>query len=235
MVQLGKWRPREARGRRGVRTDGGALRLPPGPHGGLILSPVGAQTGKSEGVVVFEAQVLNTWGGGGLESGGRYTHIPHTHTHTHTPKKHPGTISTHHSGSWWMVEVRAWVFHKANRAGVAFCTAPQSQSRLEAAKHFRFSANPCCFLLPTSHPFQYVESDADEELLFNIPFTGNVKLKGIIVMGEDDDSHPSEMRLYKNIPQMSFGDTDREPDQTFSLNRDVTGELEYATNFTDMK
>ncbi|XP_045142086.1 PITH domain-containing protein 1-like [Echinops telfairi] len=79
---------------------------------------------------------------------------------------------------------------------------------------------------------KYVESDADEELLFNIPFTGNVKLKGIIVMGEDDDSHPSEMRLYKNIPQMSFGDTDREPDQTFSLNRDVTGELEYATKIS---
>ncbi|KAL4666847.1 hypothetical protein H8959_005536 [Pygathrix nigripes] len=27
-------------------------------------------------------------------------------------------------------------------------------------------------------------------------FTGNVKLKGIIIMGEDDDSHPSEMRLH---------------------------------------
>ncbi|MXQ93728.1 hypothetical protein E5288_WYG016946 [Bos mutus] len=51
---------------------------------------------------------------------------------------------------------------------------------------------------------KFVESDADEELLFNIP--------------------------YKNIPQMSFDDTDREPDQTFSLNRDLTGELEYATN-----
>ena len=43
-------------------------------------------------------------------------------------------------------------------------------------------------------------------------------------MGEDDDSHPSEMRLYKNIPQMSFDDTDRELDQTFSLNPDLTGE-----------
>ncbi|XP_048357169.1 PITH domain-containing protein 1 isoform X2 [Sphaerodactylus townsendi] len=42
---------------------------------------------------------------------------------------------------------------------------------------------------------QFVESDDDEELLFNIPFTGNVKLKGIIVMGEDGDTHPSEMRL----------------------------------------
>uniref|UniRef100_A0A9L0RER5 PITH domain containing 1 n=1 Tax=Equus caballus TaxID=9796 RepID=A0A9L0RER5_HORSE len=51
-------------------------------------------------------------------------------------------------------------------------------------------------------------------------------------MGEDDDSHPSEMRLYKNIPQMSFDDTDREPDQTFSLNRDLTGELEYATKIS---
>lgn len=31
---------------------------------------------------------------------------------------------------------------------------------------------------------------------------------------------------------MSFDDTDREPDQTFSLNRDLTGELEYATKIS---
>ncbi|XP_065786116.1 PITH domain-containing protein 1 isoform X2 [Muntiacus reevesi] len=54
---------------------------------------------------------------------------------------------------------------------------------------------------------KFVESDADEELLFNIPFTGNVKLKGIIIMGEDDDSHPSEMRLisrFSNVYHLSI-------------------------------
>ncbi|XP_065146985.1 PITH domain-containing protein 1 isoform X1 [Paramisgurnus dabryanus] len=76
---------------------------------------------------------------------------------------------------------------------------------------------------------KFVESDADEELLFNIPFTGNVKLKGIIISGEDDESHPAEIRLFKNIPQMSFDDTSREPDQAFRLNRDPLAELEYPT------
>lgn len=76
---------------------------------------------------------------------------------------------------------------------------------------------------------KFVESDADEELLFNIPFTGSVKLKGIIISGEDDDSHPAEIRLYKNIPQMSFDDTGREPEQAFRLNKDPVASLEYPT------
>lgn len=50
-------------------------------------------------------------------------------------------------------------------------------------------------LLIDSDIFQFVESDADEELLFNIPFTGNIKLKGIKVASEDTDSHPSKLRL----------------------------------------
>ncbi|CAL8298774.1 unnamed protein product [Lota lota] len=75
---------------------------------------------------------------------------------------------------------------------------------------------------------RFVESDADEELLFNIPFTGSVKLKGIIISGEDDETHPAEIRL-QNIPHMSFDDVGREPDQAFRLNRDPLAQLEYPT------
>lgn len=31
---------------------------------------------------------------------------------------------------------------------------------------------------------------------FSFSFTGSVKLKGIIISGEDDDSHPAEIRLW---------------------------------------
>lgn len=76
---------------------------------------------------------------------------------------------------------------------------------------------------------QYVESDADEELLFNIPFTGNIKLKGIIVIGADDDSHPSKVRIFKNRPKMTFEDAATPPDQEFEMTKDAQGVVEYST------
>ncbi|KAG5897260.1 hypothetical protein JTB14_013161 [Gonioctena quinquepunctata] len=75
----------------------------------------------------------------------------------------------------------------------------------------------------------FVESDADEELLFNIPFTGNVKLKGIKVIGEDNDNHPAKMRIYKNRPSMTFDDVRAVADQEFELVKDTTGIAEYNT------
>lgn len=36
---------------------------------------------------------------------------------------------------------------------------------------------------------------------------------------------------YKNIPQMSFDDTGREPEQAFRLNRDPRAELDYPTKW----
>lgn len=74
---------------------------------------------------------------------------------------------------------------------------------------------------------KYVDSDADEELLFNIPFTGNVKLKGIILIGGEGEMHPSKMRLFKNRPKMSFDDVSAAADQEFELTRDGDGSAEY--------
>ncbi|CAG9771765.1 unnamed protein product [Ceutorhynchus assimilis] len=75
----------------------------------------------------------------------------------------------------------------------------------------------------------FVESDADEELLFNIPFTGNVKLKGIIIIGDSSESHPSKMRLYKNRESMTFDDVSSTADQEFHLQKDTEGVLEVVT------
>ncbi|XP_050361663.1 PITH domain-containing protein CG6153 [Nymphalis io] len=75
---------------------------------------------------------------------------------------------------------------------------------------------------------QYVESDADEELLFNIPFTGNIKIKGLRISSEDSDSHPAKLRLFKNRPNMTFDDVSIEPDQVFDLQKDSEGILEYS-------
>ncbi|XP_037529562.1 PITH domain-containing protein CG6153 isoform X3 [Rhipicephalus sanguineus] len=74
---------------------------------------------------------------------------------------------------------------------------------------------------------KYVDSDADEELLFNIPFTGNVKLKSILVVGGDAGMHPSKVRMFKNRPQMTFDDARATPEQEFELQPDASGNLEY--------
>ncbi|KAK3089541.1 hypothetical protein FSP39_004413 [Pinctada imbricata] len=74
-----------------------------------------------------------------------------------------------------------------------------------------------------------VESDVDEELLFNIPFTGNVKLKGIIVIGGEEDTHPNRMKLFKNRPNMTFDDARSQPDEEFEMHPDPEGVLQYST------
>jgi hypothetical protein len=78
-----------------------------------------------------------------------------------------------------------------------------------------------------------VESDADPELLFNIPFTGNIKLKGIRIIGANDDSHPKKVRLFKNRPKMTFDDVNGKADQEFELEKDLQGLIEYNTQVCD--
>lgn len=80
----------------------------------------------------------------------------------------------------------------------------------------------------------FVESDCDQELLFNIPFTGNIKLKGIRIIGANDDSHPRKVKLFKNRPKMTFDDVTAKCDQEFELEKDLTGSIEYNTQVASL-
>lgn len=74
---------------------------------------------------------------------------------------------------------------------------------------------------------KFVASDVDEELLFNIPFRGNVKLKGLLIIGGERETHPNKMRLFKNRPNMSFEDAGAAPDQEIDVHVDQEGFIEY--------
>ncbi|KAI5743154.1 hypothetical protein M8J77_015135 [Diaphorina citri] len=74
---------------------------------------------------------------------------------------------------------------------------------------------------------KFVESDVDSELLINIPFTSNIKLKGLRLIGGDSDSHPNRIKLFKNRPGMTFDDVNASPDQEFELNQDSDASIEY--------
>ncbi|KAI8611680.1 galactose-binding domain-like protein [Chytriomyces sp. MP71] len=54
---------------------------------------------------------------------------------------------------------------------------------------------------------QVLESDADEQLILFIPFTGSVKLKSIAVRGVGEHS-PSEMKVFINREDIDFSNVD---------------------------
>ena len=58
-------------------------------------------------------------------------------------------------------------------------------------------------------------------------FVGNVKLKGLIIGGENDESHPSKVKLFKNRPNMTFDDAGASCDQEFNLVHDTSCTVEY--------
>lgn len=73
-------------------------------------------------------------------------------------------------------------------------------------------------------PEDFVESDCDAELIYNIPFTGDVKLKGIVVIADEE---LSKIRLFKSNMSMSFDQINAESDQEFQVMHDPQGVIEY--------
>jgi hypothetical protein len=73
-----------------------------------------------------------------------------------------------------------------------------------------------------------VKSDIDQDLLFNIPFNCSVKLKSIVVIGPNDDSHPYSIKIFKNKPFITFENVvGIDCDQALNLAKDADGIIAY--------
>ncbi|KAJ3204331.1 hypothetical protein HDU82_005914 [Entophlyctis luteolus] len=84
---------------------------------------------------------------------------------------------------------------------------------------------------------KFIESDADEQLIIFIPFTGNIKLKSIAVRGYGEQS-PAKMKAYINRDIVDFSaiETIQSADQEWDLVdptvNSVTEVPEYPTRLT---
>jgi hypothetical protein len=69
-------------------------------------------------------------------------------------------------------------------------------------------------------------SDADEQLLMHVPFTGQVKLHSVLLRTSDSDAAPMTLQVFVNRPEsFDFSSAEeQEPVQTFELSR--TGEVQ---------
>ncbi|KAL5526809.1 hypothetical protein ACEPAF_8534 [Sanghuangporus sanghuang] len=63
-----------------------------------------------------------------------------------------------------------------------------------------------------------VESDADDQLIFRIPFTGSVKLRSVLLKSGPGEQTPSRFSLFANADNADFSDiAERHPDQEFPV------------------
>ncbi|MCO5593885.1 hypothetical protein L7F22_047905 [Adiantum nelumboides] len=79
----------------------------------------------------------------------------------------------------------------------------------------------------------YLESnDGDPELLLFIPFTTDVKIKSISIIGAGDGRSPSRMRAFLNREDVDFSTAAAmNPIQEWELGENLQGTLEYQTRY----
>ncbi|GJP33523.1 hypothetical protein CLOM_g9596 [Closterium sp. NIES-68] len=83
-------------------------------------------------------------------------------------------------------------------------------------------------------PSQPLDSNEDDpELILFIPFTTDVKIKSIAIIGGADGSSPSKMRAFINREDVDFSVVnDLTPVQEWNLAENLRGELEYTTKYS---
>ncbi|CAH9106324.1 unnamed protein product [Cuscuta epithymum] len=80
----------------------------------------------------------------------------------------------------------------------------------------------------------YLESnEGDPELIVFIPFTSDVKIKSIAIVGGVDGTSPSKMRVFVNREGIDFADAQTiQPVQEWDLAENLQGVLEYQTRYS---
>ncbi|KAH7424715.1 hypothetical protein KP509_11G020900 [Ceratopteris richardii] len=85
--------------------------------------------------------------------------------------------------------------------------------------------------LDTSNGF-LESNDDDPELLLFIPFTSDVKIKSVSVIGAGDGHSPSRMRAFLNRQDIDFSTAaEMNPVQEWELAENLQGTLEYQTRY----
>lgn len=75
-------------------------------------------------------------------------------------------------------------------------------------------------------------NDGDPELLLFIPFTSDVIIKGISIIGGADGTSPTKMRAFINRIDVDFSNVQNlTPVQEWDLAENPRGELEYQTRY----
>ena len=75
-----------------------------------------------------------------------------------------------------------------------------------------------------------VKSGYGKDMVFVIPFSAEVRVKCICLIGGDDGEAPTELKLYKNEENVDISiQEDKKPIQKIDLNQ---GDMEYPTNVT---
>jgi len=63
-----------------------------------------------------------------------------------------------------------------------------------------------------------IESDADDQLILRVPFTGNVKLRAILIKAGPGDQTPAKVAIFANEDSLDFEDAmSKPPTQEFDM------------------
>mmetsp|Transcript_21351 Transcript_21351/g.55489 ORF Transcript_21351/g.55489 Transcript_21351/m.55489 type:complete len:207 (-) Transcript_21351:1794-2414(-) len=127
--------------------------------------------------------------------------------------------------------------HEHEDDGVVAGEASSLYGAIDFSRVFCLNEDPChpgkAALKPTDRKRDVTEfllSDADEEVILHIPFSGDVKLKGITIFGGGSDESPREMRAFVNREDVDFETAQTSvPVQKWDLAQEASAELEYIT------